>query len=171
MFHTRVCVAGKRLSGQVYSLVRLEVERCPSSQMAWMVSCHVVTVAVSRGKKTNLWHGSKRCWRGINPSVSCMFQMDKLDLILMPVTLRSVSESLCFRSVSWSITIPRWCCHVLYIVEIKKEYFTKLLFKYTLRDLSFLMRQAWLFIWISFSSLYLRCNFFLPLHSSCCGLV
>lgn len=159
---------GSVFSGQVYSLVRLEVERCPSSQLAWMVSCHVVTVA----KKTNLWHRSKRCWRGLNPSVSCMFSMDKLDLILMPVSLRSVSESLCFRSVSWSITIPRWCCHVLYIVERKKEYFTKLLFKDTLRDVSFLMRQAWLFIWFSFSSLYLRCNFFfLPLHSSCCSLV
>lgn len=47
--------------------------------------------------------------------------------------------------VSQSDRYSLWCCHVLYIGE-KKEYFTKLLCKYTLKDVSFFKMQQAFFV-------------------------
>lgn len=102
----------------------------------WPEWCHVVTVAVSREKRKQT-RGTCANDADEDPIMCVVHVLNGQTGFHFNNSQRSVSVSLFPFCSLVSITVPRWCCHVLYIGLGKKEYFMKLLFKYTGRDLSF----------------------------------
>lgn len=113
-------------------------ERRPHKCPEW---CHVIIVIWKSSEWWDSRHGNKR-WR-IN-HVLCMFLMINIDFFIHSCVRSVLLNLLCFSvwslfSLMLSCVVHRWK---------KKEYFTKLLCKYTLKMcLFFKMQQAWLFLW------------------------